>query len=61
MVLVVLTAVFLGSFTLLFTIWLITWSFIMRPIALRVNLLELSAQDLAYDLSGNEAIPSLKA
>lgn len=71
MVLIILAAVFLGSFALLFGIWLISWSFIMRPNLVAVSLLESSPyqdfveslpnQDLSYDLSGKEAIPSLKA
>jgi uncharacterized membrane protein len=64
MLLIILAAVFLGSFALLFSVWLITWSFIMRPISettLATSLEYTSVQDLSYDLSGNEAIPSLRA
>jgi uncharacterized membrane protein len=36
MLLMIITAIFLGSFTLLFSVWLIVWSWVMSPMQHRV-------------------------
>jgi hypothetical protein len=37
MFMMIFAAIFLGSFALLFTVWLVVWSWVMSPMQLRVS------------------------
>jgi hypothetical protein len=48
MLLMIIATIFLGSFALLFTVWLIVWSWVMSPMRLHVSKQNYTIQEILH-------------